>query len=253
MITAIIPTLNEESCIGGAIRSVSFADEVIVIDSFSTDGTLEIAEKNGAKVIQREFDDFSSQKNYAIEQASYNWIFVLDADERIGKDLAREISDLVKNENDYVGYYVYRNFYFMGKKISYGGWQTDKVLRLFKKDKCRYNGNLVHELIEFEGKVSFLENKMEHYSYRNSDHYLAKLNHYAALQARELYEEGKKMHLFFMVFKPPFRFFVHYFIRLGFLDGIPGLVLAYQHAFGIWARYTNLWQLYQAEKSSVST
>jgi len=139
-ITAIIPTLNEEINIEQAIKSVDFADEIIVIDSYSTDDTVLLANKHNVKVIMREFDDYSSQKNYAIEKAKHNWIYVLDADERVTPLLKKEIKEVVKNPNDFVGFYVYRTFYFAGKKLKYSGYQHDKVIRLFRKDTCRYNG-----------------------------------------------------------------------------------------------------------------
>ena len=121
-ISAIIPTLNEEIHIADAIKSVSFADEIIVIDSFSTDKTIEIAEKLNVKIIMREFDDFSSQKNFAIEQAKYDWIYILDADERVTPEVKKEILEAVKDPKDFVGFYVRRTFYFANQKINYCGW-----------------------------------------------------------------------------------------------------------------------------------
>ena len=130
-ISAIIPTLNEEVHIEDAIQSVSFADEIIVIDSFSTDRTLELAKKYDVKIIKREFDDFSSQKNFAIDAASHPWIYILDADERVTPELEKEILKAVKNPKNNVGFYVKRSFHFAGKNIQYGGCQRDKVVRLF--------------------------------------------------------------------------------------------------------------------------
>ncbi|NOQ92399.1 MAG: glycosyltransferase [Flavobacteriaceae bacterium] len=228
-ITAIIPTFNEELNIEYAIKSVDFADEIIVIDSYSTDKTVVIANRHNIRLIERKFDDFSSQKNYAIDQAKNNWIYILDADERVSNDLRKEILEAVKKPTNFVGFYIYRTFYFLSQKINYGGWQRDKVIHLFKKDKCKYNGNLVHETITYNGEIGFLNHKIEHYSYRNYDHYLKKLNHYASLQAKELFIKKKSVNIFHIVLKPLYRFFVHYVIRLGFLDGFPGYVLAAQH------------------------
>ena len=247
-ITAIIPTLNEESFIELAIDSVLFADEIIIIDSFSTDKTVELAKKHKIRLIQRKFDDFSSQKNYAIDLAKHNWIYILDADERVPAELRDEILDVLKNPKEIVGFYTYRTFYFLEQKIKHGGWQTDKVIRLFRKDKCKYNGNLVHEIIDYEGEVGFLQNRIEHYSYRSYDHYLKKLNQYASLQAEELYAKKKNVNIFHIGLKPPFRFFVHYIVRLGFLDGFPGFVLAAQHSFGVLTRYIKLRLLYKNDR-----
>lgn len=242
-ISAIIPTFNEEVTIEKAIKSVSFANEVLVIDSFSTDKTVEIARALNVKVVQRKFDDFSSQKNYALTQTTHDWIYILDADERVTSELKKEILQKVENPEDYVGFYVYRTFYFLGKKLNYSGWQRDKVIRLFKKDNCKYDGKLVHERIITEGKIGFLKNKLEHYSYRGYDHYINKLNHYSALKARSLYEQGKKVTLFHVLVKPPVRFIIHFIIRLGFLDGFPGFVIAAVQAYGVLTRYIKLWML----------
>lgn len=240
-ITAIIPTLNEEVHIKDAIDSVSFADEILVIDSFSTDRTVEIAKSKNVRVLQRAFDDFSSQKNYAIQQASHNWIYVLDADERVTSELRKEILEKIKKPNDFVGFFVYRTFYFIGKKLNYSGWQRDKVIRLFRKDKCMYNGKLVHETISADGNVGFFKNKLEHYSYQSFDHYIQKLNQYASLKARALFEKNKKVTFFHILIKPPYRFISHYILRLGFLDGFPGFIISVTQAYGVLSRFIKLW------------
>jgi len=240
-ITAIIPTLNEEVHIKEAIDSVSFADEIIVIDSFSTDRTVEFAESKNVRVLQRVFDDFSSQKNYAIQQASHNWIYVLDADERVTSELRKEILEKIKEPDDFVGFFVYRTFYFIGKKLNYSGWQRDKVIRLFRKDKCKYNGKLVHETISADGNVGFFKNKLEHYSYQSFDHYIQKLNQYASLKARALFEKDKKVTVFHILIKPPYRFISHYILRLGFLDGFPGFIISVTQAYGVLSRFIKLW------------
>jgi len=240
-ITAIIPTLNEEIHIEEAIKSVSFADEIIIIDSFSTDNTLVLAEKHNVKIIKRKFDDFSSQKNFAIDQAKYTWIYILDADERVTSALEKEILEAVKNPKGCIGFYIRRCFYFAGKKIKYSGWKRDKVIRLFLKEFCKYNGSLVHEVIEAKGKIGFLKNTIDHFSYRSFDHYISKINHYSWLQAEELHKKGKKVNLYQILIKPPIRFFIHYIVRLGFLDGFEGFMIAITQAFAVLSRYLKLW------------
>ena len=242
-ITAIIPTLNEEIHIDEAIRSVSFADEIIVIDSFSSDQTLAIAEKHNVKIIKRKFDDFSSQKNYAIDQATHDWIYILDADERVTPEVENEIYKAVQNPGKYVGFYVRRSFYFAGKKLKYSGCQRDKVIRLFLKEFCRYNGSPVHETIHAKGEIGFFKHKIDHYSYRNYDHYMSKMNHYGALRGKQFFEKEKKVNLFHILIKPPARFLIHYFIRLGFLDGIRGYFFAKAQAYGVYTKYVKLWLL----------
>lgn len=247
-ITAIIPTLNEEFNIEDAIKSVSFANEIIVIDSFSDDNTVSLAKKHKVRIIQREFDNFSSQKNHAINLAKHNWIYILDADERVNEALRGEILNAVDNSNNFVGFYIYRAFYFFDRKINYGGWQRDKVIRLFRKDKCKYDGKLVHELIEYDGKIGFLNNKIEHYSYQNYDYYSIKLDQYTSLQAEELFQKKSKVNAYHVIIKPIYRFLSHYILRFGFLDGFPGFVLANHHAYGVFTRYVKLWMLYKGDK-----
>ena len=247
-ITAIIPTLNEETHIDEAIKSVSFADEIIVIDSYSTDKTLEIAEKHNVKIIKREFDDFSSQKNFAIQQAKHTWIYILDADERVTPAVEKEILVAVNNPKDKVGFFVRRSFYFAGRNINYGGCQRDKVVRLFLKEHCCYKG-VVHETISTDGKLGFFKNKIEHYSYKSYDHYISKMNHYGALRGKQYFDEGKKVNIFFhILIKPQARFVIHYFIRLGFLDGFPGFIFAKAQAYGVYVRYVKLWLLNKGVK-----
>lgn len=247
-ITAIIPTFNEEIHIEEAIESVDFADEIIVIDSFSTDNTIKLAEKHNVKILQRAFDDFSSQKNYAISKATHDWIFILDSDERIKKALKDEIVAKIREANDFVAYSIKRNFYFLGKKIKYSGWQRDKVVRLFSKKHCKYNGDLVHELIETNGKIAKLKNEIDHYSYRNFEHYLAKLNRNSWLKAKKLHQDKKKVNLYYLLVKPPVRFVTHYFIRLGFLDGFEGFILASIQSYGVFMRYIKLWLINNKKK-----
>jgi glycosyltransferase involved in cell wall biosynthesis len=248
-ITAIIPTLNEEIHIEEAIKSVSFADEIIVIDSFSSDNTVILAEKYNVKIIKRKFDDFSSQKNFAIDQAKHPWIYILDADERVTLEVRGEILEAVKNPNNCVGFYVRRTFYFAGKNINYGGCQRDKVVRLFLKEFCRYSG-IVHETIVTKGKFGFFKNKIEHYSYKSYDHYISKMNHYGALRGKEYFAKGKRVNLFHILIKPPARFCIHYFVRLGFLDGFPGYIFAKTQAYGVYTRYIKLWLLNKGIKEN---
>lgn len=241
-ITVIIPTLNEEIHIEAAIESVNFADEIIVIDSYSIDNTVLLAEKHNVKIIKRKFDDFSSQKNFAIDQAKHPWIYVLDADERVTQEVRKEIIEAVKNPKDKVGFYVRRSFYFAGKHIKFGGCQRDKVVRLFLKQYCNYFG-VVHETIQTEGKLGFFKNRIEHFSYKSYDHYISKMNHYGAIRARQFYKEGRKANAYHIIIKPTARFFIHYIIRLGFLDFYPGYMFAKAQAYGVYAKYIKLWLL----------
>lgn len=248
-ITAIIPTLNEEIHIEDAIKSVSFADEIIIIDSFSTDKTVEIAKSLGARVLQREYEYSASQKNWTIPQASNEWIILLDADERVTDNLKDEIKALLKSENinDYSCYWINRNSFFMGKDVKYGGW-NDKVIRLFKKSDCRYEDLKVHSEIITNGKIGVLKNKINHDTYKSFDSHMVKLNRYAFLQAQDYDKKTGRLTGFHFIIKPMFRFFKHYIVQGGFRDGIVGLIIAYNHSYSVFMRYVRLWLLRRNKK-----
>ena len=240
-ITAIIPTFNEETNIEAAIQSVSFADEIIVIDSDSTDRTREIAQQYNTRIIQRKFDNFSSQKNHAIEQATYKWIVLLDADERIETKLQEEIVEVVNNASNFGAFWVYRRNFLLNKEIKYSGWQNDKVVRVIHKDFCKYNGKLVHEEISSSKEIGFLKERIIHYTYKDFDSFISKKNKVAQLQALELAKKNKKVTFTKLIFKPSFRFFNHYVLRLGFLDGFQGFFIASFYFYTVFTRYVKLW------------
>jgi glycosyltransferase involved in cell wall biosynthesis len=240
-ITAIIPTKNEARNIAAAIDSVNWADEILVIDSFSTDETVTIAQEKGAKVLQRTFDTHARQKNYAIEQADFDWIFILDADERVTQELQQEIRSSLQTTPPEAAYWIYRQNYFMDQLVRYSGWQSDKVIRLFRKD-CRYAEVNVHEEIIAPGKVSVLKNKLLHYTYTNIGQYLQKWDYYTTLSAKDRAAKTKDVTWYHLAFKPLARFFRHYIIKLGFLDGKVGFIISYMAAVSVFMRYLKLWR-----------
>lgn len=244
-ISALAITFNEEENVKRYIESLSFADEIIFIDSQSTDKTVEIAEQMGVRVIQRKFDDFSNQRNFAINQTKNDWIVFFDLDEIMTSELEQEIIQTVNSKTDKVAFFVKRNFFFLGRKMKFGGWQNDKAIRLFNKSYCKYNGNLVHEVVESKGKTGVLKNSLNHYSYKNFDNYNDKLNLYSKLQAENLYNKKVKPNPYHLFFRPFYRFLWQYFFRLGILDGKEGFILAYVHSFSVFKRYLQLWMLYR--------
>ena len=244
-ISALAITFNEEENVKRYIESLSFADEIIFVDSQSTDNTISLAESYGVKVIQRKFDDFSNQRNFAISQAKNDWIVFFDLDEIISTELETEIIESVNIPNNNVAFFAKRNFYFMGEHIKYGGWQNDKAIRLFNKNFCKYNGNLVHEIVQCKGKTSVLKNSLNHYSYKNFDNYNDKLNLYSKLQAENLYQKKVKPNFYHFFIRPMYRFLWQYIFRLGILDGKTGFILAYVHSFSVYKRYLQLWMMYR--------
>jgi len=245
MISALAITYNEETHIESYIKSLAFADEIIIVDSFSTDRTVEIAKQYDVKVISRAFKNFSDQKNFAISQATYDWIVFFDLDEKIPEGLAQEILTTVQMESPFHAYNVKRDFHFMGKRIKYSGFQTDKSVRLFHKNYCKYNGNAVHERIETTETIGLLKHALEHQTYKSFDNYNTKLSLYSKLQAEELFKKDVRPNLIHFLFRPWYRFMHQYFLRLGFLDGKEGFIISYVHAFSVFKRYIQLWAMYR--------
>lgn len=244
-ISALAITLNEAEVIEDFIKSLWFVDEIIVVDSFSSDETVSIASRyENVCVLQRKFDNFSDQKNYAIAQSKNDWVVFFDPDEKISKEMGQEILEALKNPKA-VAFSVKRELYFMGKRIKYSGFQTDWVVRVFDKNHCEYNGNLVHETLDVTGETAKLKTRLPHHTYKNFDDYTRKLHRYSALQARMLYDKKKKPNLFHFLFRPAYRFWHQYLLRLGILDGKEGFILAYINAFSVFKRYVNLWLLYR--------
>ena len=246
-ISALIPTFNEEHNIAEAIDSVSWADEILVVDSFSTDSTVEIAKNKGAKVIQRTYEYSASQKNWAIPQASHDWVILIDADERITSNLKTEIINVVKNNLPYCAFWIKRQNHFMGKKIRFSGWQGDKVIRLFRKDRCVYEDKNVHAEMICDGKVGILKEKLIHYTFKDIHHYLEKWDRYSTWGANDRFSKGKSVNFYHFTFKPIFRFIRDYFFKLGFLDGLTGLIICVLSGMSVFIRSLKIKDLRESD------
>ncbi len=243
-LTALIPTGNEIHNIEEVIASVNFADEILIVDSYSTDGTFEKAIKLANRVIRKEFQYPSSQKNWAIPQAKFEWILLLDADERVTPELKDEIISILNNPpKDIVGYWIGRKNHFMGEEVKFSGWKNDKVIRLFKRDFCRYEDKFVHEEIIADGKIERLKNKLYHNTYTSLDKYIEKLNKYAWWQAKDYDKKTGKLTCYHFIIKPFWGFFKHYIIQGGFRDGVIGITIGYVQGYAVFMRYAKLWLL----------
>ncbi|MEM1322010.1 MAG: glycosyltransferase family 2 protein [Bacteroidota bacterium] len=244
-LSVIIPTFNEAEHILPVLESVKWADEWLVVDSFSTDATVERARQFGATVVQRAYEGPAEQKNWAIGQARYRWVLILDADERVPQALRREIQELLAVEPERDAYWIGRQNYFMGQKVRYSGWQGDAVIRLIRRDRCRYNQLKVHEEIETSGiKVGRLTNKLEHFTYKSMEHYLAKTRRYSTWSAQDHLAKTPKVTAYHLFLKPLFRFFKHYILKGGFLDGRTGLIISVIMAWGVFLRYVKIRELH---------
>ncbi len=247
-LTIIIPTHQEEQNLKELLPQLQWAAEIMVVDSFSTDQTVAIAEQYHAKVFVRKYVGPADQKNWAIDQATYPWILILDADERLTAALEQEIKQLMQQPNEQIdGYWIARQNYFMGKKIRYSGWQGDRIIRLFQQSKCRYNDKQVHEEIEETGSTEQLQYAMDHYTYRNLDHFLDKMRRYARWSAQDYHHKTPKVTYFHLWLKPAFRFFKHFVLKRGFLDGYVGFVVSVLMAWGVFLRYVYIQEMQQSE------
>ncbi len=239
-ISVTIITGNEENNIRECLESVKWADEIIVVDSESTDKTVEIAKSFTEKVFIREWEGFASQKNYAMKQAKNDWVLSIDADERVTEELSEEILSL--NFADYDGFRIKRDNYFIGRQITGCGWGNDYQVRLFNKNKTRLSDRLVHEGFVVYGRLSTMKNSIKHYSYRNLKDGFCKINEYSSLEANEK-AERKKVSGIRLVLFPIWAFIQHYFIRKGFKDGKHGLIVSLMHAMTKLQVYMKIWEI----------
>jgi len=241
-LSVLIITLNEELHIKSLLNDIDFADEIIVIDSYSTDRTVSIIESfENVKVIQNQFVNYTEQRNFAIDQAQNSWILFIDADERLTPNLKSEIVATINKGNAASAYLIYRTFMFKNKILHFSGWQTDKIFRLFNKTKCRYDQNrMVHEKLVVNGSVATLKNKIIHFSYTSYEDYKAKMYRYGILKAKEKQRKGQKSSYLLLIFHPIYTFLYQFLIRLGFLDGLKGIVICYLNAYSIFIRYKEL-------------
>jgi len=245
-ISALLITFNEEKNIKAVLENISFADEIIVVDSFSSDKTIALARQYPhVTVIQRAFTNYTDQKSFALKQANYNWVLFLDADERVTPELQKEIVATVGiRNNPIVAYYFVRTFMFQDKILRFSGWQSDKNYRLFKKNKVRFDINrIVHETLEIDGLSGTLNNKLLHYSYTHFEDYKSKMIKYGQMKAREEFRKGHRTRWYHYIFRPLYKFINHYILRLGILDGRRGITICYLNALGVYSRYKELARL----------
>jgi glycosyltransferase involved in cell wall biosynthesis len=240
-LTVIITTFNEAHNIQGVLKSVHWADEIIIVDSFSTDETAAIAKTFTNKVLQRKYTSPADQKNWAIPQSTHEWILLLDADERVTEDLKLEIQALLAQpEIPYDAFWIGRQNFFMGKKVNFSGWQGDAVVRFFRKT-CRYDDKQVHEEIMTEHlRVGRFKAKLEHYTFRDSKHFLAKMERYGEWAAQDYAKKTLNVTYFHLFWKPLFRFLKHYIFQQGFRDGKVGFIISVIMAWGVFLRYLKI-------------
>src|SRR5215470_12978871 len=242
-ITATVITFNEERNIEEALQSLAWADEIVVIDSRSADSTVSIARRFTDRIYVRDWPGYSAQKNFAAEQASYDWVFNLDADERVSDGLCGEIRELAQDANaGYAAFQMPRRAFYLGRWIKHCGWYPDYKVRLYDRRAARWRGEFVHESVQTSGKIGRLSGEILHYTIRSASDHQLRMDRYTTLAAEEMFARGKRATATQILFSPIATFLKSYFLRLGFLDGVPGLAISYFAGHYAFLRALKLWE-----------
>jgi len=243
-ISVVIITYNEEKNIRRCLEHLGWAREVVVVDSYSTDKTVEIAREYTDKVVLHAFEGYVKQKNYALDKATVNWVLSVDADEVVTPELLSQIREVwSKDKEMYAGFTVNRRSRFCGKWIGHCGWYPDRKLRLFNRQKGRWTGDRLHEKIQLEGKIKNLKADLLHYTYENLADIVERTQRYSAIFAEAKFERGKRTSILDLLFRPVFKFFKAYVLKQGFRDGSHGLILCICAAHSVFMKYAKLWEL----------
>jgi len=248
LLSVIIITKNEQDNILDCLESVKWADEIIVVDSGSTDKTEEICRKYTDKFYVKDWPGFGIQKQRALELASHKWVLSVDADERVTSELRDEIINKITQNSNISGYLIPRLSNYLGKDIRHSGWYPDYILRLVKKQEAYFTKDIVHEKMVVDGSIGKLSNHFLHYPYKDISHHLQKINTYSSLSAKKMFDNGKRVGWSMVVFKAIFGFVRAYIFKRGFLDGWPGLVVSISTGLSAYLKYLKLKELRISKK-----
>jgi glycosyltransferase involved in cell wall biosynthesis len=238
--TATLITLNEEQNLPRVLASLkNVADEIVVVDAGSTDRTRELAEKSGARVFVHEWSDYSSQRNFAAAQATHDWIFTIDADEELSGELRKSLAGWKQSEANKAGYQVSRLAKYLGRWIHHSGWYPDFNVRLYRRDRARYEG-AIHERMVVDGPVGRLDGDLLHYAYRTVEDHEEKIERYTTLAAQEFFDKGKRRWRAAMIFAPPWALLRSYILKQGFRDGAQGWRIARTSARYVYRKFEKL-------------
>lgn len=243
-ISAIIIARDEGDRIGTCLRSIPWADErIVVVDDRTRDATAAIARPLATEVITRQWDGFAEGKEFALSRAHHPWILWVDADEEVDADLASAIREAVLSPGENVGFRVRRLNIYLGHAIRHGAWSDDRVIRLFRRERGRFDDRRIHESVDLDGPATDLRGFLTHRSYRNLSHHWEKIGEWSRLWAEEAHSSGKRGHPWDLIFRPVLRFLKGYFFKAGFLDGSVGVILAFMDAAYVGVKYARLLEL----------
>ncbi len=250
-ISACITAGNEEINIRRCLRSVTWCDEIIVVDSFSTDRTPEICREYTDRVYKHRWLGYIGQKNLAKDLATHEWVLFLDADEEVSPALRDEILRAFETGDTerFAAFEFPRMVWFLGRWITHGDWYPDTKLRLYRKEEGECGGSEPHDRMMVDGPCKRLKSPLYHYTYTDIHNQLETMNKFSSITARSQFKDGRKFNWSLLLLRPALRFLRGYFMRLGFLDGLPGLIIATTSAFGVSAKYAKLWELEQRRKT----
>ncbi|MCS6885240.1 MAG: glycosyltransferase family 2 protein [Acidobacteriota bacterium] len=242
-ISVTVITKDEERNIDRALASVAWADEIVVLDAGSSDKTVELASKYTSRVYVTDWPGFAAQKQRAVNLAKHDWILSIDADEVVTAELRDEIKALfAAGEPPFDGYYISRLNYYLGRPVKHSGWSPDYQLRLFRKQKGRWQGDYIHESVKVNGQTAYLKAKLEHYSIESLSAHHLRLDRYTDLAAEELFRSGKSITSLDLLLRPTLTFFRNYFLKFGFLDGTAGIIICTFSAYYVFLKLAKCWQ-----------
>jgi glycosyltransferase involved in cell wall biosynthesis len=252
-LSVTVITLNESANIDACLASVSWADEVLVVDSRSTDDTVRRAESRGARVLVRDWPGYSAQKNFAAAEAAHDWILSIDADERVPPALAAEIQALLAGSPAAAGYRVPRVTWHLGRWIRTTDWYPDFQLRLYDRRSSEWKSRRVHESVEVRGQVARLRHDLEHYAYRDISHHHQTMDRYTTLAADQMFEDGQRAGLIDVALHPLAAFVRNYVLKRGLRDGMPGLIVSSMNAYYVFLKFAKLWALERRARTAVAS
>lgn len=249
MISALVLAGNAEAHIAACLESLAWVDEIVVVDDESSDGTRAIASAHGATVLERSLDRFDAQRNFGLEQCHGEWVLVVDADERVTSELQAEIERVVLEPGAHAGFRMPRRNHVMGTRVRFCGWYPDYVVRLFRSIGARYQG-AVHERPVLTGSLGTLRGPLLHFTYETLEQFAAKADRYSTMAAAERWSAGRRAHWWDLVLRPAFELVKRYVLRLGFLDGMSGIVVSAMSAYYTFLKYAKLHYLGKSKAGS---